>query len=660
MMSVEKPVLHIDIETYSSVDLPKSGLYKYVQSPDFEILLFAYAYNDDPVQIVDLAAGEKIPDSIIKDLAAPGVLKMAHNAAFEVNALSQYYDIWPDQWQCTMIHALYCGFPGSLSAIGKAMGFEESKQKMSAGKALIRYFCMPCKPTKTNGGRTRNFYHHETKKWEIFKDYCKQDVVTEREIENNLKAYPVPAQEWDAWHLDQVVNWEGTKVDTDLVRGAIQLANGAARKFTREIRELSGVENPNSVAQLKSWIEGRLGREISGLGKDVVEDLLKCGDVKADPVVYAVLKKRLEMAKSSVKKYDAMQNAICDDGRIRGLLQFYGANRTGRWAGRLVQVQNLPRNYIPELSMARGLVKAENPSAIETIYGSVPDIVSQLIRTAFVPREGHEFVVADFSAIEARVISWLAAEEWRLEVFRTHGKIYEASASSMFGVPIEKITKGNPEYALRAKGKVAELALGYQGSKGALVQMGALNMGLSEEELPDIVKRWRAANKRIVDFWYLCQNCAAETVEYGVVNQIQHGITFSRDENYLMIQLPSGRTLFYPQPGVQENSWGSKVITYMGVGATKKWVQLETYGGKLVENIVQAVARDLLANAIRNMMFGDYIVNFHIHDEIVAEVPKGSNLTLDRAIELMCKAPAWAEGLPLNADGFTGDFYKKE
>ena len=660
MMPMGRPVLHIDIETYSSVDLPKSGLYKYVQSPDFEILLFAYAYNDDPVQIVDLAAGEKIPDPIIKDLAAPGLLKMAHNAAFEINALSQFYEIWPDQWQCTMIHALYCGYPGSLAAVGKALGFEESKQKMSAGKALIRYFCMPCKPTKTNGGRTRNFYHHEPKKWEIFKDYCKQDVVTEREIENNLEAYPVPAQEWDAWHLDQMVNREGTKVDMDLVQGAIQLSKEAVRKFTGEIRELSGVENPNSVAQLKVWIEGRLGREISGLGKDVVEDLLKCGDVKADPVVYAVLGKRREMAKSSVKKYDAMQNAICDDGRIRGLLQFYGANRTGRWAGRLVQVQNLPRNYIPELSMGRGLVKAENPSAIETIYGSVPDIVSQLIRTAFVPREGHEFVVADFSAIEARVISWLAAEEWRLEVFRTHGKIYEASASSMFGVPIEKITKGNPEYALRAKGKVAELALGYQGSKGALVQMGALNMGLSEEELPDIVKRWRAANKRIVDFWYLCQNCAAETVEYGVVNQIQHGITFSRDENYLMIQLPSGRTLFYPQPGVQENSWGSKVITYMGVGATKKWEQLETYGGKLVENIVQAVARDLLSNAIRNMMFGDYIVNFHIHDEIVAEVPKGSNLTLDRAIELMCKAPAWAEGLPLNADGFTGDFYKKE
>ena len=660
MMPPEKPILHIDIETYSSVDLRKSGLYRYVQSPDFEILLFAYAYNQDPVQIVDLAAGEKLPDTLVKDLASPGVLKMAHNAAFEVNALSRFYNIWPDQWQCTMIHALYCGYPGSLAAVGKALGFEESKQKMSAGKALIRYFCMPCKPTKTNGGRTRNFYYHEQKKWELFKTYCKQDVEVEREIENSLKMYPVPAQEWDAWHLDQMVNREGTKVDMDLVQGAIQLSKEAAKTLGRDIRNASGIGNPNSVTQLKTWIEGRLGREISGLGKDTLDDLLQCADVKADPAVYLVLKKRREMAKSSVKKYDAMQSALCEDGRIRGLLQFYGANRTGRWAGRLVQVQNLPRNYIPELSMARDLVKRQNSDAIATIYGSVPDIVSQLIRTAFVPREGHEFVVADFSAIEARVISWLAAEEWRLEVFRTHGKIYEASASSMFGVPIEKISKGNPEYALRAKGKVAELALGYQGSKGALVQMGALNMGLTEEELPDIVSRWRASNKRIVDFWYLCQNCAAETVEYGVINQIQHGITFSRDENFLRIQLPSGRTLFYPEPGVRENSWGSKVITYMGVGATKKSEQLETYGGKLVENIVQAVARDLLANAIRNMMFGDYIVNFHIHDEIVAEVPKGSGLTLDRAIELMCKAPAWAEGLPLNADGFIGDFYKKE
>nr|DAE50724.1 MAG TPA: DNA polymerase I [Bacteriophage sp.] len=660
MTPAEKPILHIDIETYSSVDLRKSGLYKYVQSPDFEILLFAYAYNQDPVQIVDLAAGEKLPEALIKDLSSPGVLKMAHNAAFEVNALSRFYDIWPDQWQCTMIHALYCGYPGSLAAVGKALGFEESKQKMSAGKALIRYFCMPCKPTKTNGGRTRNFYHHETKKWELFKVYCMQDVEVEREIENSLKMYPVPAQEWDAWHLDQMVNREGTKVDMDLVQGAIQLSKEAAEKLGGEIKNASGIENPNSVAQIRAWVEGRLGREISGLGKDTLDDLLQCADVKADPAVYLVLKKRREMAKSSVKKYDAMQSALCEDGRIRGLLQFYGANRTGRWAGRLVQVQNLPRNYIPELSMARDLVKRQNSDAIETIYGSVPDFVSQLIRTAFVPREGHEFVVADFSAIEARVISWLAAEEWRLEVFRTHGKIYEASASSMFGVPIEKISKGHPEYALRAKGKVAELALGYQGSKVALVKMGALNMGLTEEELPDIVSRWRASNKRIVDFWYLCQNCAAETVEYGVINQIQHGITFSRDENFLRIQLPSGRTLFYPQPGVRENSWGSKVITYMGVGATKKWEQLETYGGKLVENIVQAVARDLLANAIRNMMLGDYIVNFHIHDEIVAEVPKGSGLTLDRAIELMCKAPAWAEGLPLNADGFTGDFYKKE
>lgn len=659
-MITPKRILHIDIETYSSVDIAKSGLYRYVQSTDFEILLFAYAYDDDPVQIIDLAAGESLPPKVVKDLQASDVIKMAHNAAFEINALKRSYKIWPDQWRCTMIHALYCGYPAALANTAKAMGFPQDKQKMTAGKALIRYFCVPCKPSKRNGGRTRNRYYHEPEKWEIFKEYCKQDVEVEREIEHYLKDYPVPKIEWNYWQYDQMINLEGTKVDIDLVKGAIDISEHASDLLKNEIQMITGIENPNSVAQLKNWLSYMLGRTVEKLGKDDITELLDSEEVRSIPAVEIVLKKRQEMAKSSVKKYTAMENAVCEDGRIRGLLQFYGANRTGRWAGRLVQVQNLPRNYIPELSLARNLVKKEDAASLQMIYGPIPDTVSQLIRTAFIPRDGYEFVVADFSAIEARVISWLAGEEWRLNVFRTHGKIYEASASSMFGVPIERITKGNPEYALRAKGKVAELALGYQGSTGALVQMGALKMGLAEEELPDIVYRWRTSNKRIQDLWFAVENCALETIEYGVINQIQHGITFMRDQDYFMIQLPSRRCLFYPKPGIGQNIWGKKSITYMGIGGTKKWEQLETYGGKLVENIVQAVARDLLANAIRNMLFAGYKINFHIHDEVVAEVPKGSNLTLDHAITLMCKAPAWAEGLPLNADGFAGDFYKKE
>lgn len=655
-----KPVLHIDLETYSSVDIRKSGLYKYVQSPDFEILLFAYAYDDDPVEVIDLAAGETIPSTVIGDLKAPGIIKMAHNASFEVNALRHFYEIWPDQWQCTMIHALYCGYPAALASAAKAMGFPEDKQKMAAGKALIRYFCVPCKPTKQNGGRKRNHYYHEPEKWKLFKEYCRQDVEVEREIERHLEGYPVPTQEWKYWQYDQIINLEGAKADLNLITGALEMSNQAGADLGNDITRITGIDNPNSVAQLKTWLSDMLGRPIEKLGKEDVAELLNLEEVKNIPAVEIVLKKRQEMAKSSIKKYTAMANAICEDGRIRGLLQFYGANRTGRWAGRLVQVQNLPRNYIPSLGVARNLVKHRKPDALKLTYGSLPDTVSQLIRTAFIPREGYEFVVADFSAIEARVISWLAGEEWRLNVFRTHGKIYEASASSMFGIPIEKIKKGNPEYALRAKGKVAELALGYQGGTGALVQMGALKMGLTEEELPDIVQRWRTANRRIQDLWYLVENCALETIEYGVVNQIQHGITFLRDQRFFMIQLPSGRCLFYPNPEIGQNRWGKKSITYLGVGGTKKWETLETYGGKLVENIVQAVARDLLANAIKNMLFDGYIIDFHIHDEIVAEVPKGSDQTLERAIGLMCKAPEWAKGLPLNADGFVGDFYKKE
>lgn len=649
-------ILHIDIETFSSVELKKSGLYKYVQSPDFEIILFAYAYDDEPVRVIDCLQGEVIPLSVLNDLQNPAVIKMAHNAAFEFYALSKFYKTFLDQWRCTMVQALYCGFPGSLAGVGEAMGFQEDKKKMGIGKTLIKYFCIPCAATKANGGRTRNYPRHNMQKWELFKSYNYQDVVTEREIYHELCQYPVPEEEWKNWQLDQMINIGGAAIDIELVEGALAISDQIRDELSGKAKDLTGLENPNSVAQLKKWVEDNSGLEIDSLNKATVAEILS-----GDPAegIREVLKIRRELGKTSVKKYEAMKTCVCEDGRVRGLLQFYGANRTGRFAGRLVQIQNLPKNFLGTLDIAREFVKHRQIEAVRMIYGNIPDTLSQLIRTAFVPGEGCHFCVADFSAIEARVLAWMAGEQWRLDVFRTHGKIYEASASAMFGVPIETIAKGQENYKLRAKGKVAELALGYGGGAHALVAMGALNMGLTEEELPDIVKRWRASSRRIYDFWYAVERAAQEAIEYGVITTLPCGITISRDQNFMFIKLPSGRSLFYRDPQLAPGNYGNKEILFMGLNQTnKKWGRINTWGGKLVENIIQAASRDILCNAMKNLTRAGYKINFHIHDEVILEVPDDDkSKNLDDAIRRMCALPEWANGLPLNAAGFDNAHY---
>lgn len=649
--------LHIDLETYSDVDIQKAGLYRYVQSPAFEILLFAYAYGEEPVRIVDLAAGETVPPGIIADLSDPEVEKAAHNAAFEINCLKKYFNTDASQWHCTMVHAYYCGLPGQLGQAGKALGFPENRQKMAAGKQLIRYFCVPCKPTRANYGRTRNLWYHDRKKWELFKSYCVRDVETERDIYRILQEYPVPESERFNWVLDQYINDTGTALDMELVTGALEISSRVKGELTDSAKALTGLDNPNSVAQLKQWLARTASLEPDSLDKQTVAGILS--DKNEKRIVKEVLKIRQELGKASVKKYEAMAACVCADGRIRGLLQFYGASRTGRWAGRLVQVQNLPRNYTGTLDLARELVKEGQTDILRALYGNVPDILSQLLRTAFVPGKGKKFIVADFSAIEARVLSWLAGEQWRMDVFRTHGKIYEASASAMFGVPVEKIVKGNAEYALRAKGKIAELALGYQGAAGSLISMGALDMGLSEGELPDIVKRWRGSNRRIVDFWAAAERHAMAAVRHGTPQYMPCGICFGRDRDYMTVRLLSGRRLYYYKPEIRLNDRGREAIHFRGM-ESGKWGLLSTYGGKLTENIVQATARDLLASALRNLCAGGYTVNFHIHDEVVLEEPEDGGRTLGEAIRLMCRLPEWAEGLPLTADGFEAHYYKKD
>lgn len=652
-------VLDIDIETFSSVDLGKCGLYKYVQSADFEILLFAYSFDDEEEKIIDLAQGEQLPDEVVSALSDKNVIKTAYNAAFEWYCLNKFWSSPIDQWRCTMVKGLYCGYPAGLAAIGNAIGLAEDKKKMSVGKALIRKFCVPCKETKKNGGRTRNLPKHEPEQWELFKEYCKQDVVTEKAIKKILDKVEFPQFEQEMWIIDQLMNAYGVQIDKKLVDGAIHIDNVRTEELLNEAVEISGLNNPNSVAQLKEWISETTGEEVSSLSKADVPALIENTDSEK---VKRMLEIRQELSKTSTKKYVAMENAVCEDSRVKGLLQFYGANRTGRWAGRLVQVQNLPRNYLKTLDFARELVKNKKIDSLKLIYGNVPDTISQLIRTAFVAPAGYEFVIADFSAIEARVISWLAGEQWRLEVFKTHGKIYEASASQMFGVPIDKIKKGNPEYSLRQKGKVAELALGYQGGSGALVQMGALKMGLAEEELPDIVDRWRSSNKRIVDLWHTIQICALKAVETGIPQAMQKGIVFSIENGNLAITLPSKRKLFYIKPELITNQFGNAAISYMGQNqTTKKWERIPTYGGKLTENIVQAIARDCLAESIKALVNAGYVPVFHIHDEVICEVPvNNENFSLEKAVEIMCKPIKWAEDLPLNADGFTSKYYKKD
>ncbi len=654
--------LSIDIETYSSIDIRKAGLYKYVQSPDFEILLFAYAWDDDPVEIVDLAQGEELPPELISAFTDPSVTKHAYNAPFEWYCLNKFWQTPLNQWQCTMVHGLYCGYTAGLAATAIALDLPKSHHKASTGTALIRTFCAPCKPTKTNGGRTRNLPRHEPEKWELFKEYCKQDVVVERGIKRRLSGFPVLSQEYNLWLLDQQINARGVAIDREFVQGALFCDGVVGDELLTEALDITGLENPNSVAQLKAWVEKETGQEVPNLTKATVAELIEtteCNTVKR------ALEIRQEMAKTSVKKYTAMDDAVCDDGRIRGLLQFYGANRTGRWAGRLVQIQNLPRNYLETLAHARECVKARKVEALKLIYGNVPDTLSQLIRTAFIPSPGNVLLVADFSAIEARIIAWLAGEQWRLDVFASHGKIYEASASAMFGVPIERIVRGNPEYELRQKGKIAELALGYQGSVGALMSMGATNMGLTEDELPDIVHRWRSSNKRIVDLWYSMERAALEVMRTGQPVGVK-GLILAREGDYehgqdfFTITLPSGRKLFYPRPFLHQNDFGKEALHYHGVTQNnKKWEVISTYGGKLVENCVQAIARDCLAEALMRVSAAGYQIVMHVHDEVVLDVPR-EQADLDRVCEIMGQPIDWAPGLLLTADGFITDFYMKD
>ena len=658
--------LSIDLETYSSVPIAKAGAQRYIASDDFAILLFAYSLDGQPVQIVDLAQGEQLPQWIIDDLTDPEVIKHAYNAPFEFGCLGKYIKLHPEEWRCTMFHGLYCGYTAGLDATGRALGLPEDKQKLRTGRDLIRYFCIPCRPTKSNGGRTRNLPHHDPEKWRLFKEYCKQDVVTEMEIERRLSAFPVPDFVQKQWETDLKINMRGVAVDLPFVEGALAIGEQVRETMLEEATRITRLDNPNSVSQLLRWLNENSDEEMTDLRKDTVRRLLAKPDNDAD--VKRILQIRQELGKTSTKKYDAIANCVCPDGRVRGLLQFYGANRTGRWAGRLVQVQNLPRTYTDPIVLARELVRERKKDAVGVLYGSVSDTLSQLIRTAFVASPGNVLVDADFSAIEARVISWLAGEEWRLQVFRTHGKIYEASASQMFGVPIEKIKKGNPEYALRAKGKVAELALGYQGGPGALIAMGALDMGLHEEELPDIVSRWRNANSHIRDLWYEMDEAAIQVIEYGGCRNV-HGLWLAReyDMNQGMhcftILLPSGRKLYYINPRIGTNRFGGQSITYWGVDQTsKKWTENETYGGKLVENVVQAIARDCLAEAVERLDAAGYPIVFHVHDEVVIDIrPYASNdVMLNDVCRIMKQPPAWAKDMPLDAAGWVGEFFTKD
>jgi DNA polymerase len=654
--------LSIDIETFSSIDIKKSGLYKYVQSLDFQILLFAYSFDGAPVQIVDLAQGEVLPSEIVWALQDPNVIKHAYNAPFEWYSINKFYYSPLEQWRCTMLHGLYCGYTAGLAATAVALGLPEDKRKMSIGSALIKTFCVPVKPTAKNGQRTRTLPHHEPEKWQLFKEYCKQDVITEMEIERRLVNFPVPEQEQKLWELDQRINAYGVKVDQELIEGALYCSEQITSELMQEAVQLSGLDNPKSVKQLTKWLEEETGEEINNLQKGTVKELIVTTNSEA---ARRMLEIRQEISKTSVKKYTAMADVLCSDGRVRGLLQFYGANRTGRWAGRLVQVQNLPKNYLETLSHARDCVKEKKVNALKLVYGNIPDTLSQLIRTAFVASDNNIFLVADYSAIEARVIAWLAGEQWRQDVFASHGKIYEASASQMFGVPIEKIAKGNPEYELRQKGKVAELALGYQGSSGALIAMGALKMGLTEEELPDIVKRWRASNKRIVDLWYSLENAALEVMRTGQAVGIKglimaREIDYNNNQDFLTIKLPSGRKLFYAKPFLQTNEMGREALYYRGINQeTKKWENIPTYGGKLTENIVQAIARDCLASSLKRLEAAGYQTVMHIHDECVLDVPK-DKVGLKAVADIMGQPIVWAPGLLLKAEGYETVFYKKE
>ena len=657
--------LSLDLETFSDVDLQKCGVYKYAQSPNFEILLFGVSVDGGEVVVYDLAQGDTVPMDIIKALTDDTVTKWAYNAAFERICLSvwlqrnyptyfrsysidedtvgDYLD--PSAWKCSMIWAAYIGLPLSLAGAGTVLGLEE--QKLKEGKDLIRYFCVPCKPTKVNGGRTRNLPEHDIEKWNTFVFYNKRDVEVEMSIQDKLKKFPVPDFVWDEYHLDQEINDRGIALDMAVVENAIAFDAKSKTELAEKMQKLTDLDNPNSVVQMKQWLSDN-GLEMDSLGKKEVAQAVKT----APKELAEVLLLRQQLSKSSVKKYQAMQNAVCMDGRARGMFQFYGANRSGRWAGRMIQLQNLPQNHMPDLEQARELVESGNYDAMELLYDDIPDTLSQLIRTAFVPRPGMKFVVADFSAIEARVLSHLAKENWRTEVFANNGDIYCASASAMFGVPVEKHgVNGN----LRQKGKIAELALGYGGSVGALKAMGALEMGLSEEELQPLVDSWRAANPNIVRFWWEVDRCVKETMKKRVPTET-HGIRFIYQSGMLFIKLPSGRQLSYVKPRMGENRFGGESVTYEGVGGTKKWERIESYGPKFVENIVQAISRDILAHSMRTL--SHCFICGHVHDELIIECSMG--VSLDAICEQMGRTPAWIPGLLLRADGYECSFYKKD
>lgn len=643
--------LSIDLETYSDQPLAKTGVYRYVESPDFEILLFAYSVDGGSVQQIDLACGEKIPSEILSALEDETVTKWAFNANFERICLSRFLGyptgdyLEPDSWKCSMVWAVYMGLPLSLEGVGAVLGLE--KQKLTEGKDLIKYFCQPCAPTKTNGQRTRNLPEHAPDKWLAFKRYNVRDVETEMSIQARLSKYPVPDGVWEEYHLDQEINDRGVGLDMKLVRQAIQMDGRSRSELTQAMKELTSLDNPNSVQQMKQWLADN-GMETDTLGKKAVAELLKT----APPQLQKVLTLRQQLAKSSVKKYQAMKTAVCADGRARGMFQFYGANRTGRWAGRIIQMQNLPQNHLGDLTEARELVRTGNFDALEMLYEDVPDTLSQLIRTAFVPRENRKFIVADFSAIEARVIAWLAGEKWRQDVFAQGKDIYCASASQMFGVPVEKHGVNGH---LRQKGKIAELALGYGGSVGALKAMGALEMGLSEDELPALVSAWRQANPKIVQFWWAVDRAVMDAVTRKTTTKT-HGIIFSARNGMLFITLPSGRSLAYVKPKIGENRFGGDCITYEGVGGTKKWERLDSYGPKFVENIVQAISRDILCYAMKTLRCCSIVM--HIHDEVVIEADR--RMSLQAVCEQMGRTPPWAKGLQLRADGYETDFYKKD
>ena len=641
--------LAIDIETYSDVSLPDCGVHIYAASEQFEIILFAYSLNDEPTQIIDLASGEKIPDEIMEYLTDDSVIKTAYNAAFERNCINRFFglSLKPEGWRCTLVQASMLSLPLSLEGVGEALNLD--KKKMSEGKDLIRYFCMPCKPTKANGGRTRNRPSDAPEKWELFKTYCIRDVDVEKQIRNKLAKFPIPDREQELYCMDQRINDRGIMVDQELIGHAVACDLLYKETVTKKAYEISGLENPNSVLQLKDWLNEK-GIEVDSLAKAAVEELVE--NTQGD--VAEMMKLRLAMSKTSVKKYEAMERSVCPDGRVHGLLQFYGANRTGRWAGRLVQIHNLPQNHMEDLELARSLVKEGRYDLVELLYDSTPDVLSELIRTAFVARPGCRFIVSDFSAIEARVMGYLAGEGWVMEEFRGAGKIYEQTASKMFHIPIGEITKGSP---YRARGKVASLACQYGGAEGALISMGALNF-VEEEELKGLVQSWRTANPHIVNYWHEIDGAVKAAVKERKMTKIGM-VTVYYQSGMLKIALPSGRVLSYVRPRMTVNRFGSESVSYEGIGTNRKWTRIESYGAKFCENIVQATARDVLAEAMLRLEKKGFDIVCHIHDEVVLEVPEGTS-SVEEVNGIMAVCPDWCEGLPLKAAGFESPFYKKD